>query len=375
MHIASLYAAQNSDIAFKALPFKEYNFLKVLHKVPDVGTWYLNRHKYGVANPKLCVPCNFTIFNNISNSNRNDYLLTLMMRDVTGFIPLVRLLYTIRTKANKVFFIDYNTIENMNQHEKDVAANCGATIINLGFVRLPRFHSFYPFSRWAVYFDFLYTLKQPIYRIIIYDGQDTIFQGDPFFNDFLPDNLYITVEDRIINNSNWARTEYKECFGNITNDSPYWNSKMYNAGTVAGGYEPIIRLMYIFLRNIDLQNIYSIKGVDQAILTKLIVDGEFDNVTSNIKFLTIDDEFASISVGCLGPHCIKLYPKKSFRIGEYKSSTRNLTTLIVHQFERYNLFTQTYLKACPRNGASEKNYMRRIYNISNVEKQIEQGLI
>lgn len=378
IYVIFLLGIVTPQVASKINIIKSWNFLEVFHKVPDVDKWFYNPIKYGRTDVSRCQQCYFRISNSLSDSNDNDFLLTLMMKSMKGFIPLIRVLYTIRTKANKFFFIDKRTIESMGKYEKDASTNCGATIVNLGQVRLPRHHAFYPFFRWTVYFDFLYSLRHPIYRIIVYDGQDTIFQGDPFFKGFNPDNLYITVEDRLIKSSSWARSTYKEYFENFSNNSREWNSSMINAGIIAGGYEPILRLMYIFLKNIDVSNIYSIKGVDQAILTKLIINGAVDETSYKIRFLTINDEFASISVGCWGESCIKYYPKKKFRIGKYKSMTRNITTLIVHQFDRYPLFTRTYLKACPRGRASSSNYIRGMFDkhtITYVEALIAKGLV
>lgn len=354
-----------------------WDFKKVLHKVPYVGTWYLYPVKYGHDNSK-CQPCFFNVANAFSNSQKNDFMMTLMMKNLVGFIPLIRVLHTVQTKANKIFFIDHYTIENMDKHEKELSVNCGATLINLGFVKLPSNKDFYPYFRWSIYYDFLFSLQRPIHRILVYDGQDTIFQGDPFFKDFRPDNLYITVEDYILKESEWAKVVYKDYLENFTEDSKEWNSPMINAGIIAGGYEPMVRLMYIFLTNIDMENIYSIKSIDQAILTRMVVKGELAKIPYKTKFLTIDDEYTSISVGCVGDECMKKYPKKIFRIGEYQSRTRNITTLIVHQFDRYPLFTKTYLKACPRNGANSTKYMRGMIennDISHIESLIDKGLI
>lgn len=110
---------------------------------------------------------------------------------------------------------------------------------------------------------------------------------------------------------------HKDYLENFTEDSKEWDSPMINAGIIAGGYEPMVRLMYIFLNNIDIENIYSIKSIDQAILTKMVVKGELAKIPCKTKFQTIDDMYASISVGCVGDECLKKYPKKLFRIGEY----------------------------------------------------------
>lgn len=375
MQVALVTLHKSPVVDFEA-SFRRWDFERVFHKVPGIGDWHLKRVSYAEENIEKCEKCDFKVSNSKSNSNSNDFMMTLMMRSLTGLIPLVRVLHTVGTRAKKVFFVDEVTMTNMRIEEREITSNCGATLISLGVVKLPRNHAFYPFFRWPVYFDFLFSLRLPVFRVIVFDGQDTIFQGDPFFRDFVPDNLYITVEDRVINSSSWARGNYMAYFGNLSDWR--WNSRMINAGIIGGGYEAMLRLIFIFLSHIDISKIYTISGVDQAVLTKIILDGGLKNISCNLKLSTIDDEYASISVGCWGERCTKLYPKKSFRIGEYNSTTRNITTLIVHQFDRYMVFARTYLKACPRNGVSSADYIRGMYdeqNISYVEYLIGRGLV
>lgn len=375
MQIALLILYKSPVVDFEA-SFQKWDFGRVFHKVPGIGDWYIKQVNYADANIEKCEKCDFKVANSNSNSNSDDFMMTLMMKSLTGIIPLVRVLHTVRTRAKKVFFVDEVTLRNMRREEREITANCGATLISLGVVKLPKHHAFYPFFRWPVYFDFLFSLRLPVFRIIVYDGQDTIFQGDPFFRDFIPDNLYITVEDRVINSTAWARSTYRPYFGNLSDWR--WKTRMINAGIICGGYEAMLRLIFVFLSHIDVSKIYSIRGVDQAILTKIILDDGLENISCNLKYSTIDDEYASIAAGCWGEKCIKLYPKKKFRIGEYSSTTRNITTLIVHQFDRYMQFTRTYLIACPRNGVNSTNYIRGMYdeqNISYVEDLIRRGLV
>lgn len=73
-------------------------------------------------------------------------MMTLMMKSSIGFIPLIRVLHTVRTKANKIF-IGHYTIGNMDKHEKELSVNCGVTLIDFSFVILPGNKDFYPYFR------------------------------------------------------------------------------------------------------------------------------------------------------------------------------------------------------------------------------------
>ena len=261
--------------------------------------------------------------------------------------------------------MDTPTLNKMNEFEKDILKKCAVNVIDVGsFGHYP--HNAYCFIRFFIYYDFLQKKKdEDIDRVMLIDGQDSLFQGDPFYEGFTSDMLIFTIENRTIKSSGWAVRVYKRYFAKINRRlSDYSSDLMTNAGITMGGKRTVMAFIEAYFFRFPFEEmkrqIVRMDYVDQAVIHCFIKDGDIQKRYGiNVTFSTVDDEYASISLGCTGNKCMKLSPN-NYSIGYYKSTKRDIYPFLVHQYDRYPRFGYSYLHACPKLGGESNNYMRVI---------------
>lgn len=329
---------------------------------PYTINWYTDPINDLDPHDKRCQLCDFTLRNRKSNSNRDDFLMTTLISKHIGFEPLIRNVRTTQTNAKFIIFIDQSVQENLTKFEKQLSNHCGVNLINVG--EIPKYEHFaYCFLRFYIYYDFITSYSGNINRIILFDAMDTLFQGDPFYEDFTPDMFILTLENRKVNESVWALDNYIKYYIKTKqeNNTMYYNSSMVNCGLILGGKKSILIFINAFKYRLDVDELlYQLEKmdyVDQAILHSLVIDGELEKRGLNITFQTVYDDYVSISIGPCGWKC----PKKAqndYSVGNYVSKKTGKYPLIVHQFTRYYHFSVSYYKACP---PIEKNVSPRSY--------------
>ena len=309
-----------------------------------------------------CPICNFTVRNRKSNSMREDFLMTTLFSNYVGIQPLIRTARTTQTNARFIIFIDQYVQDSLTDFEKKLLNYCGINIINIG--KVPKYERYaYCFLRFYVYYDFITSYKGSINRVIFFDAMDSIFQGDPFYEDFTPDKLIITLENRLVNDTKWAIYSYKNYFRKIhkENNELYLNFSVINCGLIIGGIKPIMTFLNVFKIRFDLNELLfqlkKMQYVDQAILHSIILDGDLQKLGVNVYLYTINDDYVSLSFGCWGWRCYKK-TRNNFSIGNFYSNTTHNFPFIVHQFNRYFQFSVSLLNACP---PLEKNVSLNFY--------------
>ncbi|KAK8894694.1 hypothetical protein M9Y10_023131 [Tritrichomonas musculus] len=318
---------------------------------PYTNKWYYNLLDDLNPRDSRCPLCNFTIRNRKSNSRRDDFLMTTLLSNYVGIQPLIRTARTTRTNARFIIFIDQTVQNSLNEIEKNLLNYCGINLINVG--KIPKYYRYaYCFLRFYIYYDFFAFYHENINRIIFFDGMDSIFQGDPFYEDFTPDKLIFTLENRIVGKSKWAVYAYKNYFKKINqeNNSLYLNFSVINCGLIIGGKRPIFAFLNIFKARFNRAELmYQLKNmnyVDQAVLHSMVLDGEFEKLGIKVYLYTIDDDYVSISFGCWGWKC-KKRRRNNYSIGNFYSRKTYDYPLIVHQFNRYFQFSVSVFNACP----------------------------
>lgn len=317
---------------------------------PYTNKWYINSLTDLNPNNALCPACNFTFHNRKSNSCRDDFLFTTLLSKYTGLQPLIRTLRTTQTKARFIIFVDEYVQNSLTLFEQKLLNYCAINIINVG--KIPKLYRYaYCFIRFYIYYDFIRRYNGKINRIIFLDGMDTIFQGDPFYEDFTPDKFILTLENRILRNTKWANSSYFKYFQKIhqENNDLYYNFSIINCGLILGGKEPIMKFLNIFKNRFDINELlYQVRKmeyVDQAILHSIILDGDLQKQGVKVYLYSIDDDYVSLSFGCWGWKCSMKY-ENNFSIGNFHSRTTGRFPLIVHQFNRYFEFSVSLLNAC-----------------------------
>ncbi|OHT04335.1 hypothetical protein TRFO_28159 [Tritrichomonas foetus] len=310
-----------------------------------------------------CQVCKFPVRNFKFNSQKTDFLMTVLLNNFIGLMPLSRTIRATGTKARVFIFMDTDAIAKLNQFEKQVLNNCSIDIIDVGNIgRYP--HYAYCFIRFYIYYDFLKNLpNEEISRVILFDGQDVIFQGDPFYEGFTSDQLILTVEDRLIHESRWAKRTYKKYFKKIKADLKLYYRPMINAGIALGGKKTIMAFIEAFTKRFSLEDlsiqVKKMQYVDQAIVHALIYDGDLEKQYGiRVSLVGTQSPYASISLGCWGKKCARLRPN-DYRVGYFHMRNKKRYQFILHQYNRYPELIDSYRAACPMlGGENKKNYLK-----------------
>lgn len=127
-----------------------------------------------------CMPCNFSVRNQGSNSSPNDLIISTKFHKITEILPFVRTLRSTGCKATLVIITDDGVLKKLTHNHLKQIENCGIIFYNLhkfkiGYVGTTRF---IPIT------DYIMKNKQYIDRIIMIDAYDVVFQGDPFTDRF-----------------------------------------------------------------------------------------------------------------------------------------------------------------------------------------------
>ena len=298
-----------------------------------------------------CPFCKFPVRNRLSNSQSTDYIMTIMINNAIGIIPLARSIRTTGCKAKFVVFIDDTTLtKKFATFEYTILRNCAVNCINVGeFKHYPKEALF--FFRFYIYYDFLNSHTLEINRVVLIDGHDVLFQGDPFYEGFTNNDLIFTYEDRTLNQSVWGKFSYKNYFFTINKTiGDYARFYMVNAGIILGGRYQIHKFIEVFIKRLPvseaLSQVYKPRFADQAVVHSIIYDKEMEQNGINVTFSSIYDEYTSITLSCFGERCIYLRPN-NYTLGYFQSRTRHIYPFIIHQYNRYPPLHRSYISACP----------------------------
>ncbi|OHT11861.1 hypothetical protein TRFO_18544 [Tritrichomonas foetus] len=359
MHALILFGLSYTWV-FDDYPLPDYFIFQTLSYSK---AWFVQSLPDFNTSDQKCPICNFPVRNYRENSQKNDMLMTVLLSNYIGLMPLARSIRATQTKARVIIFIDTTVKYMLNDFENSILSNCRIDLIDVGDIeQYP--HYAYCFIRFYIYYDFLFFLTESeVNRIILFDGQDVIFQGDPFYEEFTKDQLIFTVEDRIINQTGWALRSYHKYFKKIGANIKDYYLPMINAGITLGGRFTIMSFIEAFDQRFGIlelhEQVKKMEYVDQAIVHAMIYDKDLEDYYGiNVTFSTIYDSYASISFGCWGAGCARKRPN-NYSLGYYHMKNESRYQFIIHQYNRFPQFTESIYLACPIVGNESKiNYMK-----------------
>ena len=173
-----------------------------------------------------------------------------------------------------------------------------------------------------------------------------------FHEDFPTDKLIVTVEDRLYKRTPWIKRNYIEYFKKInqTNNLNYINFWVINAGLIGGSKKVIFTFLSLYKKRFDVNELIyqtqKMKYVDQAVLHAMLLDGDLQKEGFDVVYNTIEDDYASITIGCWGMHCTKYRPN-NYSLGYYRSPRTGNYPFMVHQFTRYPQIGLSISQSCP----------------------------
>lgn len=310
---------------------------------------YTSAQDFNPINLSTCVPCNFPIRNKRSNSQRNDVVLTSAFSKTYNVVPFTRSLRTTGSKASILIFVDVISEYKINHGETGkFLRSCGVTCVLIGLISQSR-HKLLTLRNSVIY-DFLKLRQNFLYRGLILDLYDTIFQGDPFHKDLNESEIGITIETEPCDSTQqWGA---RLLFGPIA----YLLIKKpcVNAGTIIGSIPMLVRYLEFYtayLNSINPIVLKKIKKFPDQVIMNLLVGFELTEIPLHLYKVT--DEYVGL--------WDVFNSSATFKIGHFKMPDQVEYPLVVHLFDRSLVFYHSILNSCPQLFPVSDNYTRIIY--------------
>jgi hypothetical protein len=300
-----------------------------------------------------CMICNFSLKNDNPNSSPHDLMITIYFGRIAGIIPLVRTLRTTGCKATLVVLVDNFALRSLTKNHLKQIENCGVNFVNLKNFRIGYLDS----TRWIPITDYIMKHRQMIDRIIMMDGFDVVFQGDPFSTRFGKDHLYFTTENikvtehtnhDLVRNLPFLDKEINESVGAI------------NAGVILGETNLFLQFIDLFFEYFDKSRFNDYKYNDQTFLQWALGKNLFKN--HSIPYI-IDGPNGTTA--CM---LWRRFFKKDHNLEfcyHVLSGENDEYALIVHQYDRFPTVKGWLVKAYPQNGFDVRNFFRAANNWEN----------
>lgn len=295
---------------------------------------------HNIESSKKCPLCNFQPPNkkklkNIQKSTRRDLIMTIYVKRLYGMIVLARSLRTTGCQASIIYFVDssiHQQILNDLQSAK-LYENCGVTIINYGEPPEP-LKSVVNY-RFILFSEFMKRFQSNYDRVIIVDGFDTVFQSDPFLNEWNPNVIYLALE----NNRNSITRGWLDRLYPNENLYDVLSKTIINNGVIAGFSQVMFAYLNFYIRSYDWNKWTD--TLDQALINCLVYRNKFDNAGIKIELIhpgkgflaSIYNSHGSTSqqkLGLFDPINLKVYPS------------------LIHKFSEPRQFASNVYAQCPR---------------------------
>ena len=353
----SFFLATISINIHVALFYNELNTIKTFFNYIVNKT--INFDKINITN---CSLCNFTIRNDLPNSNKNDIIFATGIKKVVNLLPFAKTLRTTGSQAQVVVITDEIGYESISIETLKESNNCGVQIFNIGNIKNlnPKYVGFELILSLIEYnFEF-------INRIIISDLYDTVFQGDPFSQRVSSDYVQFIDEDITFleseTNVNWVkaaiyRTDFKKKWLNLF---------PICSGYIIGGKIVIFRFLIMFYSFFNFKDPYF---MDQGLLNNLILTGAFE--IRKIPYLTNGENFTV-------RHLAHNFHKIPFsKLGDFKLDSHGIPKTVdryaqvVHHYYDHEKLCISILESCPRRNSNFTNYHRTISDdeITRIERK------
>lgn len=322
-----------------------------IHKPPsalyDID-WYSDNYtdpfEFSRSALGLCPLCKFKVRNYKANSTPRDVLLTFVIGDVVGVLPFIRSLRTTGSSCTVFLFTDSVAREKMTQDEISVLENCSVNIINTGnYSRMSTTEI--AFLRYPIFYDFLYTRRHLIDRVIAVDLYDTVFQGDPFTEDLDKNVLYFVSENATVAecylSSIWLKQTSEEVYEKLK------NKHILTAGVLIGGIVPMLQFLDTY-HNATRPP----KAPDQGYFVYMAY--EFMNESTNVMTRICDEKDGVIVLHYFNE------VKRNFVFGDFKSSSSPMYPMIIHQYDKLPVLAKSVANSCPKGKLKTSQYIRQL---------------
>lgn len=297
-----------------------------------------------------CPSCNFESRSLRSNSSPQDAILITMLNCTYNLVPFTRSLRTTGSKALVVIFIDDLAKQKIDTSLSTFAANCGITFIYIGKTNFTRNELL--LFRNPLLFDFLKLRPNLFKRILIVDLFDSIFQGDPFYEDFDTTTVGFSVETHRCDVGQIRNAGY---LVGKKQAKVFFNHSCVNIGTIVGCYEHVVMFLYHYvnyLKNIPEEKMKKLYWIpDQVILNTMINLNITDELGIKIHLYKNDEPYAVL---------MNLFKTKGvpFDVGYFKPYENSMYPFVVHLFDRSRRFCKSVLDRCPQIFPTNDSYIR-----------------
>ena len=298
-------------------------------------------------NVSSCPICKFDPTRIRPNSLKNDIILTSFFGDFKNVIIFARSLRTTGCQATIIFLTDDETLNQLSFFEKDLLNSCGCYIVNIGFKPVMTWKSFI-YWRNSLYHDFLLNRYHLINRIVICDVSNTIFQGDPFDEEFQGQILIIGIEPNSISSYSNRINSFKLINKTLSNFVS--NRHPINPNTFGGSSISVYYFLKYLIEIINQLN--PIIGIiaDESVFFSYAV---YTNVLAkkSIKFI----------VDSRGKFFTDVLPKEKtdtvHKIGKYFHSLAGRPPFIITKFSNSEEFCKSIILLCQPKNIKIKKYI------------------
>ena len=306
--------------------------------------WFLNTH---IFNNKTCQTCDFEQSNSSrrSNSSPNDVIMSIAIRKIDNLEYFIKTLRATGCKATVILFVSNDVINKKSQDEIAKLRNCGVQFINIGEAYFFEKRNIFYF-RYICYKNFLQNNIDVVNRVIILDMFDTVFQHDPFKEDFNGDKVFLSYENMSYYQRKWNHNKLLEMIPvlpkvipgvKIANEDIEELSKLkvFTGGEAFGSCKNILKLCNRMLCVGDSEKLEFIAD-DQVVLSYLAGTNRLDELFSWTYDNEVNEIFATLYS--------RDYAMSDYKIGSIPYKER--IPAIIHHYNSFDNIQKDLSKVC-----------------------------
>jgi len=302
------------------------------------------------VDPRACELCNFTVRNGRSDSTPEDLIMLCYFQRTAGLVPLLRTLRTVGCRATVVVWLDSQSFSQIDFAFKSFLSKCSVLYYNFGDLVCESYEE-YVFLRWFLSYDFLLANRFVFDRVIICDGSDVIFQGDPFCEGFNRSSVSLNFE-----------TQFGDV-GMAEMVTPFFGSDLahqkivpfrhINAGAIWGNAQNIFLFLGYFHEFCRKQKRTQFLASAKTFLLNQVIINVFirANMFRNLTFDVVD---CSSVCCCMWDMNSMTFLNKTLGNFTWNSAYPKL----VHIYDRFPQFIDSVRDACPQTFGTSAEYIR-----------------
>jgi hypothetical protein len=268
-----------------------------------------------------------------------------MIGEVVGIVPFIRSLRTTGCRSSVFFFTDASAQRAMTSDEISLLQNCSVFVISTGDYSSRPWKEI-AFLRYPMFYDFLYSRLNLIDRVIAVDLYDTVFQADPFTEDFETDKFYFVQENSTIQscflNSLWLKLFSADQYERLK------ERHVVSSGIFMGGIVPMLQFLDAYHRNDTAPR----KVPDQGYFVYMAYEFMRRARNTNIKVLTENDGVIILHYFSDG--------RSRFVFGNFNPAQATRYPAIIHQYDKWFALSNSVLNACPKGRLRTSTYIRQL---------------